>query len=76
MKLISQKSHLRRRQECCDQLQDIGIALVRIVEAGRINKEHALPVKGELIGELNRSSTRSQIRSNTKPGTATRIDEL
>ena len=29
MKLISQKSHLRRRQECCDQLQDIGITLVR-----------------------------------------------
>ena len=52
------------------------MSLVRIVEAGRIDEEHASPVKNEFIGALNANSVRSQVRPNTKVGPAAHIDRL
>jgi len=68
--------HLRRLQERRDQLQDIGIALVRIIEAWCIDKEYALPIEGEFIGKLDLGSTGFQVCPDTKIGTAAHIDEL
>jgi hypothetical protein len=57
MESVGDGLHSRCGQECRDQLQDIGITLVCIIEAGRIDEEYASSVEGEFIGELDLGST-------------------
>ena len=65
---------------CCqkrgNQSQNIGVALVGIVEAWRVKKDDLSPIESELIRELNIRSTRFQTRPDAKARVAGHVDEL
>jgi hypothetical protein len=67
---------LRRCQEGCNLLQDIGVALRGVVESRRIYQHNSSPVEGELIRELNLWCARCQFCSDLQVRIAGEVDEL
>ena len=74
--LVDEWCHSRCREESSDQFQNVGVALVGIIETGCVDKDDLSSVESEFIRELNFCGARSQVQPNAEARSAGLVDKL
>ena len=73
---VEKRCHPRCRKESGDQFQNIGVALVGIIETGCVDEDDLSSVESEFIRELNFCGARFQVQPNAEARSAGLVDKL